>query len=268
MIKRDEFDCLMMVNELDLNKPAKFQNEIKLSYRHQDQITSLCHGIITIFKVPKLGYFVLGIPQINTDQSTHNQQELQCCVGDQLALEREECTLTESLRKLIEKETYSIFSLGEFTISSFYAIHRVAEWNLCYLKIISIFNRPISLYELKTKVALINQARCSHNASYFGIYNLEQVIPIAIKTENLHEGSKPKTNILNYSNNKYESFVILDDRVIAMVFSQFSVFNLYQLFPTLKNTRLSCASDTLLANHLISKHCDSDLNYGFKISKL
>ena len=237
IINADNFNCCKVINGLSKNKPAKEQEDVVLSYLNQNnemETADLCHGIICIFLVaePIADYYILGVPQINTDKGANNAYELQASIGDNKLLQnQEEMTILQSLNDMIKGETYNFFSLNDFNLSPYYVIHRVADWNLCYIKLVALAKLSLSLNELQQRIISINSTRKSKGQNPYGIYKLDEIVKSANKTAELSEGEKSSTNFINYCHNQTEQFVILDDRAIDELFKKLDYKDIDALFP-------------------------------------
>ncbi len=242
-LTKTEFNCVKVLNGLSKDKPTIDQNEVILDYqgKPEEVEVDLCHGIITIFKIPECGYFVLGIPGLNTDKNANGAIQLQASIGDNLPLQKCKNTIVQSLGSMIKSETHNIISLEEFELSQHYVSHRNADWNLCYVKTIALYKMNLNLDELKNKVALINKIREANGQDPFGIYKLDEITASAKKTAKLVEekAATLPTTILNYFTNKHEQFVVLDSLAIDALFEKFDCNEPEMLFAMSRSKTLN-----------------------------
>lgn len=220
-VDKSHFDRLVVVNDLSLEKPVSLQNEVVLYYHdhYNERKVTVCHGLVTLFYIPFQGYFLLASPEKNTDEKANSDEELQACIGNQLPLEDNEFDLLTSLQKLVRSEMGKVFTLDDFSLSCFYVVDRIEKWNLCYIKIFSLFKQPIEEDKLKMKITAINDSRAKANKRFYGIYKLDDIVFAAKKTAPLSEGKKNSNCLFNFYQEKFENHVILDDRVVAYFFS-------------------------------------------------
>ena len=223
---KNKFRFNSVVSGLDLNKSILEQDEVILNYHEDGKTTSVPakHGVITLFEING-EYYALGLPTENP--CTDKQKQLKASIGGM-----QEANIAVSLFDSLENETAwetnNNLSLSEFYISKTYVCHRVPdwdEWSVCFLKVAALSKVSYTLDELKEMVALINKTA---NLPY-GIYKMEAIIEAAKKTAGLPEGSshEHKSNIMNYYNDKSESFDIFDNNAIAKLFDHLSVEHLF-----------------------------------------
>jgi len=238
LLTKNEFNYCEVVKGLSKTDPARNQKEVALFYldeKGEKIAVDFCHGVIAIFEIsiPTREYFVLGIPGKNTDINAQDANELQASIGDNALLQEDnKRTISHSLNDMLENETCGIFPLVNFELSSYYVMHRVADWKLSYLKLVALSKTCLSLNELQEKITLTNDIRKSKCQNPYGIYKLDEVIKAAKETAMLSEGNKPSTIFMNYYQNQQEQFVILDDRAIDTLFNQFDFKDIEALFST------------------------------------